>query len=43
MKTVFTDEKRFSLDGPDNWSTWMKTKNDDKIIKRQMGGGGLMV
>ena len=25
QKTVFSDEKSFSLDEPDNWSTWIKS------------------
>lgn len=41
--TIFSDEKKFNLDGPDNWCSW--TDPDRKIIrqKRQMGGGGIMV
>lgn len=41
--TIFTDEKRFCLDGPDSWSSWMDP--NDKIIKnnRQNKGGGIMV
>lgn len=42
-KVVFSDEKKFNFDGPDNW--WSYTRNGEKIIrqKRQAGGGGLMV
>lgn len=42
-RTVFSDEKKFNLDGPDNWSSW--TDPDRKLLrqKRQMGGGGVMV
>jgi len=36
-KTVFSDDKRFFLDGPDNWSTWVKSQNDDNRIRRQIG------
>ena len=41
-RTVFTDEKKFNLDGPDNWSSW--TDPNRKLLrqKRQMGGGGVM-
>lgn len=40
---AFSDEKRFSLDGPDNWKTY--SPNGKKIIrqKRQCHGGGIMV
>lgn len=42
-KTVFTDEKRFSLDGPDNWSSYHSKHT--KLIRqcRQCKGGGIMV
>lgn len=41
--TIFSDEKRFSLDGPDDWRSYM-SKNDLNIRqKRQCGGGGTMV
>lgn len=40
---VFTDEKRFSFDGPDNWFSWYDPFNPPARIKRQMGGGSLMV
>ena len=42
-KVVFTDEKRFNLDGPDGW--WSYTRSGTKICrqKRQAGGGGIMV
>lgn len=41
--TAFSDEKKFNLDGPDNWSSW--TDPNRKLLrqKRQMGGGGVMV
>lgn len=42
-KTVFTDEKVFSLDGPDDFRTW-RAKNEPSIRnKRVCGGGHLMV
>jgi len=40
--TCFSDEKKFNLDGPDNWSTW---SDESRIIyrnKRQLGGGSVM-
>lgn len=40
---VFTDEKRFSLDGPDNWCSWYDPFDPPQRIKRQMNGGGIMV
>jgi hypothetical protein len=43
QKVVFSDEKKFNLDGPDGWCSYSRGKQ--KIIrnKRQAGGGGLMV
>lgn len=41
--TVFTDEKKFNLDGPDSWSTWTDEDRNIYRNKRQMGGGGIMV
>lgn len=40
---VFSDEKRFTLDGPDSWSTWMR--EDEEMIRahRQNKGGGIMI
>lgn len=40
---VFTDEKRFSFDGPDNWFSWYDPFNPPTRIKRQLGGGSVMV
>lgn len=42
-KTIFSDEKRFSLDGPDDWRTYVA--KEDKCIrqKRQCNGGGIMI
>lgn len=42
-KVIFSDEKKFSLDGPDNWMSYQS--HDVKTIrqKRQMGGGSVMV
>ena len=40
---VFTDEKRFLLDGPDNNFSWQTSKNRRKRQMRQQGGGGIMV
>lgn len=41
--TIFTDEKRFSLDGPDDWSTYIAPGEKMVRQKRQCDGGGLMV
>lgn len=37
-RVVWSDEKRFSLDGPDSWSSWVRI--DQKLLrnKRQQGG-----
>ncbi len=42
-KTVFTDEKKFNRDGPDDWRSWMSERDSNLRFKRQLGGGGLMV
>lgn len=42
-KTVFTDEKFFSLDGPDSWSTFAYENERSNRIKRQSRGSGVMV
>ena len=41
--TVFSDEKKFNLDGPDNWSTY--TDEGRKLYRKkwQMGGASVMV
>lgn len=42
-KVIFTDEKKFNMDGPDCFSTWW---GPDSIVhrnKRHMGGGSIMV
>jgi len=41
--TCFTDEKKFNLDGPDNWATWMDEGRKIYRNKRQLGGGSVMV
>lgn len=42
-KTVFSDEKKFNLDGPDSWSSWADPGRKFNRQKRQQGGGGIMV
>lgn len=39
---VFSDEKRFTLDGPDSWMSYMSKKANNNRCKRQAKGGGLM-
>lgn len=41
--TVFSDEKRFSLDGPDNWLSYCTKSNQLFRQSRQCKGGGVMV
>lgn len=43
MSTIFSDEKKFNLDGPDNWSTYFDESRRIYRSKRQMGGGSVMV
>lgn len=42
---IFSDECRFSLDGPDSFLSWdlFDGSNDGERPKRQFGGGGIMV
>jgi transposase len=40
---VFTDETRFSLDGPDHDMSWQQPGSRRKCPMRQQGGGGLMI
>lgn len=42
---IFTDEKRFTLDGPDGWSYYFHDLRRSPLlqVRRQMGGGGVMV
>lgn len=42
-RTVFSDEKRFSLDGPDDWKTYAQRCEHVVRCKRQCKGGGVMV
>ena len=42
-KVVFSDEKRFNMDGPDNWMTYSRLGRRVCRNKRQGGGGSLMV
>lgn len=41
--TTFTDEKYFSLDGPDDWQTYVYENEKSNRIKRQARGGGVMI
>ena len=42
-QVVFTDEKRFCLDRPDNYYSWIKGNEYQIRQKRHSGGGGLMI
>jgi len=44
-RTVFSDEKKFNLDGPDGWSSYWHDLRKEKLIfsKRQQGGGSVMI
>ena len=41
--TIFSDEKRFSLDGPDDWRTYVTVGDRCVRNKRQCHGGSIMV
>lgn len=41
--TIFSDEKKFNLDGPDDWSTYTDENRTIYRNKRQMGGGSVMI
>jgi transposase len=40
---IFTDETRFSLDGPDHNMSWQKSGCRRKGPRRQQGGGGMLI
>lgn len=42
-KVVFTDEKKFNLDGPDSWSSYIDENREIYANRRQNKGGGIMV
>ncbi len=44
-KVIFSDEKKFNLDGPDGWSYYWHDLRKEEVIfaKRQAGGGSVMV
>ena len=42
-KTIFSDEKKFNLDGPDSWKSYMEKENKIFRGKRQCGGSSVMV
>lgn len=42
-KTIFSDEKRFSLDGPDDWKSYVRDNESLIRQRRQCHGGGIMV
>lgn len=42
-RTIFSDEKWFSYDGPDGWMTYVYPNEEIERPKRQKRGGGIMV
>lgn len=42
-KTIFSDEKWFSFDGPDGWSSYVYESDVCIRPKRQKNGGGVMI
>lgn len=44
LRAIITDECRFSLDGPDNFQTWVFNPEDaGQRVKNPMQGGGVMI
>ena len=45
MQVIFSDEKKFNLDGPDGWNSyWHDLRREPRtLFSRQKGGGSLMV
>ena len=41
-RTIFSDEKRFTLDGSDNWMNYVAKDSQRCRQKRQCKGGGTM-
>lgn len=41
--TIFSDEKRFNLDGPDHWMSYMRKREDHIRQKRCCGGGSINI
>ena len=42
-KTIFSDEKRFSLDGPDDWRSYVTDSEKIMRNKHQCKGGSIMI
>ncbi len=44
-RVIFSDEKRFNLDGPDGWAYYWHDLRKDELVfsKRQQGGGSIMI
>ena len=42
-KWIFSDEKRFNLDGPDNLGSYNTSTVKLERVKHQMGGGSIMI
>ena len=40
---IFKDDKRFSLDGPDNLRSYIDKSSKNYHVRRQCGGGGVMI
>jgi hypothetical protein len=44
-RVIFSDEKKFNLDGPDGWAYYWHDLRKDKLVfsKRNFGGGSMMI
>lgn len=45
LRVLFTDEKKFNLDGPDGWAYYYHDLRKEEMVfsKRQAGGGSVMI
>ncbi|KAH9090499.1 hypothetical protein Ae201684P_014300 [Aphanomyces euteiches] len=43
-EVIFSDEKKFNLDGPDGWQYyWHHLRHEEQMISRRQNGGGLVM
>ena len=43
-KVVFSDEKKFNLDGPDGCAYyWLDLRKEEKLFRKRVEGGGFLM